>query len=294
MKTKRLSSLAMASLAFSACWALHARLFADSPRVVHMTNAQASRTSANSGTLSWRGGQTVLIDDHASDVLAGSDGGLLQHLWLFIAPGGGNCVATSVGPRTVITSAHCIADTAARYQLHGAQSPDVELSCRIVRPPYDNSCKTGNCPALLDVGICTMRDPTLPDLPRDKVGYETLDLEARGPELGVTAYGFKNCSTASSPQRVGSAQLRLEWPPRWDLFFVGSSVAKAPQGRYLCDGDSGAPTIVGLGPLRRVVGVVHQAGYGDVAVATFSPTEVSAFLRSAGDVCGAGGSQGCR
>lgn len=175
------------------------------------------------------------------------------------------CTATVVGPKTIITAAHCAKKTRAYFELSG-QRYDVTLT----RSPKSSLGLFGQVSGhdmalgLSDVQI---------DLPLESMALPDVTGVAKGMAVELVGYG---CTKWYSS--VGYGELRRGWA---DITgFSNRDYEFVARGRSaICQGDSGGPAFSSAEP-RRQVGV-HSKGNGNNSYEVRLDTEASKeFLKS--------------
>lgn len=209
-------------------------------------------------------GADLLIDDRAPDLAGSAFGELGVSLWR--VTGDGNCVATTVGPRTIATAAHCVGT---RNEVKGQRSADPADERRFVcrRPRHHRAPQS-------DVALCSLKAAAPEEvLPKPAGGYETLDARHTGPVPAHLHFaGFK--STSSAPT---AGIVRLQVQSSTDETFLAENLAAG-----LCSGDSGGPGLHEQGNGQwTVVGVVSQnvcSGGGQVWATRWSAPRARALI----------------
>jgi secreted trypsin-like serine protease len=182
------------------------------------------------------------------------------------------CSATLIGPRKVLTAAHCLEGVAAsemRFVI-GADVASPEYTLGVlslkIHPSYDSTNITN------DVGIVTLSK----DAPIAPLGVNThMDSSWVGTQLFFVGYGVTN-----GYSQTGAGKKRAVW---MNVSQVNStSFEYADTGKNTCNGDSGGPAFY-KDPQGNYL-VAGITSYGDNGCTQYGvDTRVDSFLSFIGD-----------
>lgn len=184
------------------------------------------------------------------------------------------CTATLIGPRKVLTAAHCLQDVSATDLnfVIGARlsSPEYTLSVSSIKPhpafdPYD---------VVNDVGLVTLSS----DAPIDSLGVlSKMDSSWVGTKLFFVGYGVTSAATGA-----GAGTKRSVW---MNISQVDSGTFSYDDpGKNTCYGDSGGPAFYESNGVYQVAGVTS---YGDQNCASYGvDTRADAYLNFIGETGG--------
>jgi hypothetical protein len=186
-----------------------------------------------------------------------------------------SCSATLVGPRALLTAAHCIADGGQAELRHGGQS--YVGRCEQAKPSYHS-------PESPDWAMCLMST----DVP---VRYETISLDVsvlrRDERLKLTGFGCQKIGSnvtdgkfRTGPGFIEKQLGQVVGDPDW----IATYPAVARGDAFICPGDSGGAVFFEEPNFKRTVMAVNShydtAGQGVSFLAVIGTPAGTAFLKN--------------
>lgn len=177
--------------------------------------------------------------------------------WLLIAPDGKDCVATAIGPRSLLTAGHCVA-VGEKYQLKQEEAA-LSAKCEsLYTAPEGEKCKDVSKRAA-DLAVCTLLAGEKSNLILSASGYESVAVQQKdaqnmaAPSGAIEIAAWPGCVERSL--HAGLIETELEvgtWPSK-----SADNVATAvgDEAKSLCPGDSGAPWFKRTEKSRKLIAV---------------------------------------
>ncbi len=176
------------------------------------------------------------------------------------------CTAVIVGPRAILTAAHCVKATDGSF-MHRGERYEVKL---VASPHYQGERHD------LALGVT--------DRPIAGATYATLGSGVRaGDAIDMVGYG---CTEPGGGGKKGELRLGTSRVVAFaKTFFM---VARAPGGGAVCYGDSGGPVFVRKNGARRLVGIIARGDIEDTSyVISLEAARSRGFLKRTADRLGA-------
>ena len=178
------------------------------------------------------------------------------------------CTGTVVGPRTVLTAAHCVPPGAAREVRVGAKLVVVTEAIR--HPSFDDATHA------FDLAILKLAEPA--DVAPIAMPTATLDASFVGAAARIVGFGVESAGAiADGNRRSGSMQIES---------IDARTFVATPNPGNTCGGDSGGPVFVTVGASEQLLGItvagdptcVARAvdGRVDISVADFLTDAIAA------------------
>jgi hypothetical protein len=151
----------------------------------------------------------------------------------------GACSGTVVGPRAILTAAHCL-DEGVQIVRVWLGPPNLEINAGswVFYPGY-----VFNRPDLYDVGVIFMNE----DLPRTPVAILT-SRDGRSGETAIVAGWGRDQNAAGATLRAGSTTLSAVGPSLLETLY-------RPPSSSICSGDSGGPILLQEGGAWTIGGI---------------------------------------
>ena len=195
------------------------------------------------------------VQDAREEIVGGQATSSLPAVGNILRFGSPHCTGTVIGPRTIVTAAHCLQVNASSltFAIGGnAFQPDAVVGVQSVTPhPNYNPNSLTN-----DIGYITLSQ----NAPVEPMGLlESMDSSFVGTELVFVGYGASNGFS-----QTGSGIKRFVNMP---ISQVGATqFAYQTPGKNTCNGDSGGPAFAQVNGTLLVAGVTS---YGDANCVDF-------------------------
>jgi hypothetical protein len=159
-----------------------------------------------------------------------------------ITSGGGGCTATIVGPRVIITAAHCASNGATARFTYGGKAYEATIRRSPIYPGRDH-----------DISIGTLNQDIVGAVPMKIGGVATV-----GTELTILGYG------CTAPPGTGGNDGILRIGKSVVVGFSNyDMVSRRPGGAALCYGDSGGPAFTMVDGKPLLLGINSKGNIED-------------------------------
>ncbi len=196
--------------------------------------------------------------------------------WLLRSPRGGLCVATSIGPRSILTAAHCVTPGV----LYALKQGEQQVQARCVRMAgYSDPADPDDCSVAAnraaDLAVCTVIGEGKLAVPGGR--YETVDIMQPKAQGEIEVVTFTACFKGVSTDVVNPVHLTIDTWPQPGILNTAAAVGTPPLP--LCPRDSGGPWLSTSQRPSLVAVHVCLAGNHSLGVA-LDTAEVVDFLKS--------------
>lgn len=224
-----------------------------------MTVTDRSMRGSLKPVFGYLAGLACILPTAAFAITGGKDcsDGIRRHVVQLIGPGGEYCSGTVVGPRKVVTAAHCFRSNAPRKW--AVVGPDlgkgrkaIPVAAIRIHPAFDRKALMGDA-RINDIAVVTLAEAVPKGMIPARIGGGAL----RKGEVTVAGYGG---------EILREVTLRAKDQP---LTSNGNAILAAV-GAGACTGDSGGPVFRKAGKGWLLVGVVSwtQGACGSITAVT--------------------------